>query len=40
LYTFSEEFINEDYEIGLIKLDGELEFESRNDLRLDKIKNE
>jgi hypothetical protein len=24
-YTFSDEFLNKEYEIGLIKLDGELE---------------
>jgi hypothetical protein len=24
-YTFSEEFLNKQYEIGLIKMDGELE---------------
>jgi hypothetical protein len=29
-YTFSDEFINTNYEIGLIKLDGELGIKKHN----------
>jgi hypothetical protein len=32
-YTFPEEFLNKQYEIGLIKMDGVLEIENKNDLK-------
>lgn len=32
-YTFPENFLNKEYEIGLIKLDGELEIENKNVLK-------
>jgi hypothetical protein len=32
-YTFSEEFLTKQYELGLIKMDGELRTESKNDLK-------